>query len=554
MTTKRHRAQGEEGVTLVLVTLLMVALMLIVSIVIDLGSVRQDRQASRSAVDAAASTAALELSSGSAQSACQAAWSATARSLGVSPAPPSPCSIFSTGACNPAATRTATGSMGQAVVSISTPVASGDPLMSAETPGGNIAQVADASFDGDPCTRVGVRIVRTRTPFFAQVGGINSWTTDVHAVAKFSSTNRPGGEVPALVALDPTGCAVVDAKSGSIIVSPPLSSAGPGVIRTDTTNNSCSSNFVMDVQNTANGLIRVDGAGGPGLGNLVNLATSNVYRPGAASGPTTGYYGNRVTAAAAVTRNPFDLIYRCSTSVVAPGSPRCPGGQVDVYNTAIAPLLTGVPAGYQVLGPATVPWSCGTVPAVMPSGNWYVDCDSFNRTTAFLGAGTVVFRGGVDVAQLTFNCLSTVTCGTDKLVVIRGLGPSPNLNLQSTGATLTAPRTTIYQERGNIYMRGGPVVTWTAPTGTTTPTKSIMYWNESVSTLDLGGNPVINQFGIAFVPRSTVAISGNGTIDARRVQFWANRVAITSGAATFLLQPDPTAAITTSGAVSTLVR
>lgn len=541
-------SRDESGVTLIIVSLIIVALLLVAALVVDIGAIRQDRQADRAAADSAVSAGALELGASGATGACATAWATVARALGVSPAPANPCGATFLAACNPNVTRSVTGSIGGATVTIASPVAATDPLMRSETPGSDRVQVADAAYDGDPCTRVGVRIQMSRDPFFGRLAGASSLDSDVHAVARFINEPRPGGEIPALVALDPNGCEVVNAKNGEIIVNPPLGSTSAGVIRTDTLNNSCGSAYVMQVGNASNGLIRVNAAGVLGGGNLTTVATSSAYRPEASSGPITGYHGNRVVASAPITRNPFDLRYRCSTSVVPVGVTRC-AGTVDVFNTAIQPLLSGVPTGYSILaGP-----SCNSPLPVM-TGNWYVNCPVFNKSASFLGGGTVIFEGGVEVQSLVFNCgAASPVCSNDKLVIIRGNSPTPALKLQSSVVSLTAPRTTIYQANGNIDMQGGPVVNWTAPTGTF-PTKGVLYWNESASTMALGGNPIINSAGVAFVPNSQLSISGNGVIDATRVQFWAKRVEITSGAARFLLQPDPASAIPTTGAVSKLIR
>jgi Flp pilus assembly protein TadG len=555
-----RRARDEQGIYLVLFAILIVAMLIMVAIVIDLGSQRQGRRFDRTAVDSAVALAATTLGPGTPNAACLAAMTSVAKNLNVTFDPVGPCSTVPATACSIAAVRTATATSGPFTIVFTNPVLDASPLMKAEVGGGDVAQAVDVTHDGsDPCSRVGLQVSRTDKAAFGGIVGTSNLTSDIHAVARTVITRTRGDTFPALVALDPHGCDVIDANTATIIARPPVGSLSPGIIRTDTDNNGCSGSNVMRVQNSSSGLIEADGAGGAaGGGLLVNVATSNVYSCLGCNGPSNGYYGQRTTADAPITRAPFDTVYRC-TSAYLP-VPRCIDADtqqpiVDVYNTTIAPLLgsTGtVPTGgFTVLSTSTAPFTCSSPPPNL-SGNWYINCPTFNRSVSFLGSGTVVFDGGVDVNQLVFNCATAAGCSTDKLVVIRGNGGSPDLKLQSSGAVLNAPRTTIYQQRGVLTLGGGPTIRWTYPLAN--PTKKVIYWNEGGGQMELGGNPSITSAGIFFVPNSELYVHGNGDIDATNVQFWANNVDVQGSSARFILRPDPNAALPDLAFKSLIIR
>jgi len=86
-------AAGERGSVMILFALVLVATVTMVAIVIDLGALRYDRRADRSAADAGATAGAVVLTGAvdGPTKACANAWSYTIRNLGGDPATPSPC-------------------------------------------------------------------------------------------------------------------------------------------------------------------------------------------------------------------------------------------------------------------------------------------------------------------------------------------------------------------------------------------------------------------------------------------------------------------------------
>ncbi len=518
------------------------------AVVVDLSSLRYDRRHDRAAADAGATAGAAHLigdTSGPFK-ACGDAWAYTVRNLGGDPASaPSPCApVFPNGVqCDPAAPHAATATYGDYTITITNPVVDNDTLMKASSIGGSITQPVNAAVDGDSCDRLAVDVARRSTNFFGRIAGMLGGT-DVHSVARYDPESGVDNTVPGLVALDPHGCASIDAGTGWIEVFD--NGDEPASIAADSDAAAgCGGNPVLLAKNSGR-IIAHDGTtGGPGeLGYVRAVPPGQAYdasRPGS-------YIGHFVVRQKPVTREPVDRVYHCSLVV-----PACPGGTTDPIADLQSRYASGAP---QFSGPySTFPGpaqSCNNPPSSFAQGNWLVNCPTFNvhgRQVEFGGGGAIVFAGAVSIDSNSALVVNTfMSSGHPALDATTGLpvlGPSHAdttvvmrgaLSLQSSTASLVMANTVVYQTVGGADLQGGPDIHWSAPA--TVPLRGLLYWNESGDQVSIHGSPTFRADGVVMVPNSTVSIQGNGTLDATGVQFWANRVE-TQGASRFLLRPDP---------------
>lgn len=253
MTTLRARChRGEAGAFIVLWALLILAVLIMVAIVIDLSALRQARRQQRLAADSAVTAGGLALKRTAVGrlAACEDAWSYAAQNLGFDPAPASPCGGYDVASggtdCvksspSSAVPQFATGTLGAYTVTITTPVLNNDALMKADAIGGDLTQPANSSTgtfnsDGEPCSRIGVRIMSTQSASFAQVIGQGSGTTNSHSVAR--ATIDEGDLRPSLVVLEPHKCNAMEV-TGTPSIEVVGTTATPGGIVIVSDGNSC---------------------------------------------------------------------------------------------------------------------------------------------------------------------------------------------------------------------------------------------------------------------------------------------------------------------------
>lgn len=220
------RRRGEDGVFLVLYALMFVAIFTMVAIVLDLSAVRSGRRTARSVADAAATAGAMDLGLGR-QAACRTSFTYAARNLGFASPTPDPCAgILPMPDC--ATTDTTQATFGDYTVFFRSSVPSGDQLMKADTPGGDINQTLTPN-DGAECDRVGVEIRYDRDTIFSRVAGILTNRTTVHSVA-LKGAGR-SDDSAALVLLERNDCraARVQGSNTKILVAAiPASGTSPG--------------------------------------------------------------------------------------------------------------------------------------------------------------------------------------------------------------------------------------------------------------------------------------------------------------------------------------
>jgi type II secretory pathway pseudopilin PulG len=246
-----RRAQ-EDGVVLVLVAVLMVAILITVGLVIDHGQLREDRQSNKRLADSAASAATLDLQVGPWAAVCTAYNYVLANADGFS----SFTSETWTDAASPPTTLVSAPGSCPSGAPYSAPCVEADPTTWARFTGtahdGDIevdiqsgyslpdpAFVEDGSIagdDGSPCDQVSVIVREARTPMFGVVAGVNREHTTIRSVGRIT----PGeSQVAALVVLERTACRAIDASTngGKLVVH--ATTDTPGSISVDSDGSGC---------------------------------------------------------------------------------------------------------------------------------------------------------------------------------------------------------------------------------------------------------------------------------------------------------------------------
>lgn len=555
-----RRIEEEGGAFIVIWALLLVGVMGMVAIVLDLSALRQDRRANRSVTDAAATAAAFSLGNETPLETCDQAWTFVARNLGFDPISgvgASPCALgspspFGRTACTGATAGEVQKTVGAYTITIKSPVPNNDPIfMRASSAGGDKVQAYFAPTDGtDPCRRVGVRVQQDRTPTFGRVFDPTPKRTESHSVALYVSTKGPGADAPALIALNMTDCLTINANTG--LIQATNNGTKAAIMRADSNGSEClGSNYVLMTQ-SGNGQGKIEALPGTGgeLGELGFFAPpSAAFRP---PGDPAKYVGELLALTERTTRNPVDEVYSCTRS-----KDGCEPGQVDYYDTVLAPLAHDPrPAFQQFAGQL-----CSSPPSSFAPGNWYVDCPIFEvgNPVSFEGSGTIIFTGKVAIKAkgiLKINTASVLPGGlpkaktdNDTVVVIRD-SSADALSLQAAGAQVSMARTLLFNS-GGLDLQGGPTVRWSAPEfggG-----KDVLSWNESGELHRIQGTPVFRTDGIFFAPNSKLEVSANGRLDATNVQVWFDRFE-TQGNGKLLLRPNSNRAITIFPDRSQLIR
>ncbi len=502
MTTIRTLVAHEEGAVAVLVAVMMVVFLLFLALVADLGILRMDRRTDRLAADAAvtAGVAGLDPFRGSdAEEACSIAWAYLMLNIpdeGPTPTPPN-CGVFA-GACNPAAARTTTASVGPYTFEIVQPVPDGHAFMA--------GQALNPDIDGGACQRLGIGIKRLRDYSFAPLAGLESGETNVSAVARIGAGLGAGELVPLLL-LEPISCdALYTSGQGKITVS--YFEDTPGIIVVDsaaskTTNpNRCSSNaWSIDSKGTQNGWIRAIPVPGQTISSaILSYALSGAVGANAAA----AYDPNDLTASVdpadisdlteppiswfrlfpepfpasrRITRAPIDWRYNCKASypdydLNGPGSGGVPvmgcpeaatrSPHVDnlraTYGDA-SDIGSAPPGGYLRWTDAHDCAYQPSDPDVDESGDWSIDCPggfTINNNVTFTG-GSIVADGPIDVGggSLKINAGSV----NDEIVYLR----SGRL-YKVAQASISMEQTFVYLNDGWIDFGGGSgSLTWTAP-------------------------------------------------------------------------------------------
>ena len=528
-----RRFTDDRGVVVVLVAACMVALLVVASIIIDLGGERHAKARDQDIADAAAlaGAASIDPSGGTNQGACLAAWKYLTSNLGTSASSPPTCTTFA-GTCVAATSRTVTATQGAYRVTFTNPVLDTDTMFTGQpavTP------------DGIPCHRFGVTIQHTWNNLLQR----GSETLVVRSLGKYS----PGvGQVAApLVVESPHACEALTVAGNSHVTT--LTSTGaPGYISIDSDGAQCTSGNKVVVDATGTAQIT---AGAISMWALATGNTATAFDP-ADVGPTRAIWPAPIPASAPVGRSAMNNVYNCTP---ANG---CPGPGPSAIQTLVTSLGSGIPAGY-------TRWStfynCSNVTSdlVIPAGNWYVDCGSNGLGVS----ANLTFRGGNIVLDSAFslsgsgnlrvNCnvaSAATACPADPASPSTMFIRSGGLN-KSGSISLTMHETFVYMATGGVDLEGSGTLDWTAPDDPTYPFNNLLTWVASSAPVKITGGTNTTLEGIFYAPDSAATLSGNSSTTGLGVQMF---VATATMSGDLLLAPDEDRMMLLGGAGSSLIR
>lgn len=376
---RRRCILDESGVFIVLWALLLLAVLTMVAIVLDLSQLRQDRRQARLAADSAVTAGGLSLGRTAAGrlAACESAWTYAAENLGFDPPPASPCSPYNSvnggSDCivanpNTAIPQSVSAALGRYTIEIVNPVSNGSDLLNADLIGPNLAQVPNSNTglndsDGEPCTRIGVRITVKREMTFARVIGVNDRQTISHSVSRAAVDE--GQLRPNLVVLDPHGCDALKATGTPAIEVIGQANLRAGiVIVNDAANCTGNGNYVLNVGTgnsgghvtaAVNGDMFMKAGGGSCTGNACDPGQqdqSGCWNIDPNLTTCTGYSPAPLPLLATINRSRVDYIFNCRAdytvsgghyvNVTIDGSPMgvCPSPQADYINALYTQVIT----------------------------------------------------------------------------------------------------------------------------------------------------------------------------------------------------------------------
>jgi hypothetical protein len=611
----RRLHTAEEGAVAVITALVLTALLIVAAFIIDLGALRADKLAGKSAADMAASAAAIDYRPGTAgapNAACHEVVAYAVENLrGVTgPAiadPGASCDdIYPMSyVCDPADSRRAVYTLGPYTIDIAIPVQDGPDDY------GLLQGLAhDEDFDGAPCDRIGVRIERTRDFLLGGITGQADGRTSPGTVAKVAEGDD--GEFASLVVLQRTGCETLYSTGGGQLRVNRLELGGSqtyqGIVSVDTQPAGCSSNDTP-------GAKKIIRAGGTGLiwadGEIRSYAlastdTANVYtfRPsgvGASVDATQGIWPAPL-GGDLVTRALVDHRFNCQptgygSAVYEPSSAQ----PIDACETdpASPPYMqylhqwlasgTGVPDAdgtWHEADPAICDKNAGAQ-SISGHSRVFIDCSGSGNfepdDVTITGASYVVVNGRLNMGnQESLTITGPSPQGT--VLVLR------NGDFNRTGGDLKLKDVFTYNVAGRLDLRGTDgAIWWKGPDKLTPeqlpacmptpgrPTAScfgpLAYWGNSTADSDIRGEAKGGVIGTLFTPNAKTVLRGGqsvdqtpcssiptwsdlqastGSLNLTGAQFFSNRFDL-AGSSGLRLCPNPNL-LTTSGWKSNLIR
>lgn len=495
---------------MVLYALLAVAVFAVVALVLDIAALRQGRRGDRSAADFAAAAGVSELepvTPSTYAAACQAAWDYVVLNIDDADGaitPPNCAATFPATACDPAAPATATGTAGPLTVSITYPVPDADPLMRAELAGGDAPQAIDVARDGGPCQRLGVRIERERTFLFAGIIGTESGRTDVHAVAR--RVIQSGPDVPAVVALEPSGCDAVVATGAPLQITGAV--GDPDSLLVDTDLSGCGSGFAID------GSL----PGGVSAGEIEAYALSGPNALRTATGVVTPA---PVGVTAPMGLGFLDVRYNCGAACAEPI------GDLDAlradYGGPAPPA--GLAASPAV--PCTIPVGAD----VVESADVFVDCPVLRVEGRVTFTGTTAVTAG-DVVITATGCVAVNDGACGAAVGV----PRSSVTIYVRGNVVKEDQGKIVTTNTFLYANGFSAVAPAAPGSSelrmsapqSGPFEDLLVWVDGAGDVVVGEQQVFSVEGTIAAPNARLVLAGTTAGAAPlRSQLVANRVATT---------------------------
>lgn len=395
---RSHSDQSERGSVMLLAALTMFVLLIMTTIVVDLGSARVTKRSLQNTSDVAALAAGYHLSGrGNALVTAdpRAACAAALRSLKtnfkeISAGASIPCSALAATAEAPDCTTstamktvTATGA-DPYTVTISYPVPD-SAISDSRYVGGS------GPSDGAACMRMRVEINRTRAGAFSGIVGRDNIALSARSVVR-GAPNTTSGSVPALLLLDRTGCQVVTNSSGGNgnlgIVVRRVSATEGGRMHSDSDGTDCGSTstayvtYGSPLSGGGSSITVENAASGGELGTITTYATTTGSLRGGATYP--GGLSHPVTAGPVVSRVPFDRQFNPSN--------RDAIGQLHsaAYGAVTMTPGAAAAAGYTVVNCA----ADGTI----AGARIFVNCSTYQPNAAVFSTATdVIFSGQVNV-------------------------------------------------------------------------------------------------------------------------------------------------------------
>jgi hypothetical protein len=512
----------------------MLAIVMVASIVIDLGGARHARAHDQDSADAMAIAGAAKIdpTGGSNQNACTAAWNYAVGNLGVAASSAPTCSNWA-GSCVATTARTITATSGSYTITFTNPVLDTSSFFDGQ---------AATTSDGAPCNRFGVQITQTwQFPFGAG-------TTQTLRTKALGLLGHANGTVDApLVLLNAHDCNVMTI-TGNSTISAQTTTGQTAYIAIDSDGTSCPAGSKVIVDATGNAEMV---AGGIAMWALSTGNTARAYDPSDV-GAGRAFYPGPIASSAPVGRSQMDWAYNCSSSNACPYST-----PPYISNLIAADGGTGVPAGFTRW---TSVYSCNPGSLVVPSGNWYIDCPAGLST-----GGTLTFRGGdivsdnaisvsgngalrinCDVTDSNTACPSDPTTPTTLFLRNGGLSKSGNVSF-------TLHETFAYLANGTVSLTGDSKLDWTAPEDPDSPFNNLLMWTESNTAISMTGNSDTVFDGIMFAPNAALNLTGNSGSNALGSQMFVNTASLT-GDSTLRMSPRDDRILQLGGASSALIR
>lgn len=575
--------RSDDGITAVLVAIMMLLILGVAALAIDLGSLRFDIRADRLASDmaAVAGAGAIDPLTGSnGEEACQQAWDyawLNLSDLGGTP-PVIDCTAFA-GSCDPDVPVTIPLELPPYRIHLTFPVTDTDPLMD--------GQDLHPLVDGRACQRFGVRIERERGFTFAKVLGFDIGTTDVRSVARLG-TGLGAGELVPLVVLEPYQCdALYTSGQGKVTVR--YYEDSPGLIVVDSEASDCGSSnpYSIDSKGTQKGWIRAIPVPDDDIPSAIlsyalsGAATANAaraYDPGDLSdavGPGDGVnpldpvvswyrlYPRPMGSNGRVTRAPIDWRYNCKD-----GYPDYLGIEIRDCPEAAASIahMDATEADYDGTPGVTNPgfvnvWTTAGYPCQLQSsdpaievwGNWWVDCPGTAGNQGFAVGNSVIFHDGDVVfdgqVRVIGGSLTLNTVGADQVVAFLREGDF----VKDSFGTVILNNTLVHLSQredggrvpGRVDFNGGDGgLTWTAPDdvngdGFSPIFEDLALWSESSLEHRIGGQAGNDLEGTFFTPLADpFVLAGQGSQFQTNAQFLTRRLELT-GQAEVVMSPDP---------------
>ncbi len=417
---RRRRTRGEDGATLVLFALAMVAILYVVAIVIDHGSVRNTRQDSKLLSDTAATAGLQNL----ATDATAKPWRGVCTALAYLKANESdltlsveyrdgngtvlvgnPCTSLANQQCV-AHVRTSWAWIHAVAGEHTYDIKSGYVLPDANFPedaGAHSGDVGATAAGG--CDQLAVISSKTDAAFFGGIGGVTNYATALRSVGRVV-LGVEGQGVPAFLMLERSACNTLSEQVGSgeggIIVDP-ASATEPGIIHVDSAGSPASG--CSGTNNPSGWAVFSSGTGGAkivaspsssGVQGIIAIRALQVGVPPLAyGGSSASGLSPAPTPGRIISRRPVDEKYNPSAN---PTITNIHGdGYIDATRTAApASSYPAVRAG------AWTTTSCSPTATELAQPKVFVNCPggfAAQSPTTFSAATDVIFNGPVSIAN-----------------------------------------------------------------------------------------------------------------------------------------------------------